>query len=80
MSLDYIEWCQKNGLEYLENDYHAEWDEYCQQYQMHNKALPISERLSGKITMTWQQEREAELWRRGKRILWPRHPLRFVKL
>jgi hypothetical protein len=78
MSLEYVEWCHKNGLDYLNKDYHAEWDEYCHQEQM-GKLLPISRHLSGRITMTWLQNREAELWLRGKRILWPRHPLRIIK-
>lgn len=79
MSLEYIEWCHKNGFDYLKQDYHAEWDEYCHQDQI-RKLPPISRHLSSKITMTWQQDRQAELWRRGKRIIWPRHPLCIVKL
>lgn len=37
-------------------------------------------RFSGRILRTWKQNRETELWRRGKRIIFPRQPLRIVLL
>jgi hypothetical protein len=50
---------------------------------MRGTAIPSAAspgRLSGRILSTWQQAREAELWRRGKRIIgWP-VPLRIVSL
>jgi hypothetical protein len=83
MSLSYTEWCDNNGFGYADEDHRAAWEEYCHA-ELRQPRPTSTRRLSGRITMTWQQEREAELRRRSYQrhwhIIWPRHRLRLVSL
>jgi hypothetical protein len=79
MALFYFEWCHENGLDYDKQESRDAWRRYVDAEMRQPRPTPMP-RLSGRITRTWMQDREAELWRRGKRIIWPRHPLRIVSL
>ena len=78
MALSYTEWCIKYHYDFYDEEQRAEWEEYCREEIRRPRPTPMP-RLSGRITRTWMQDREAELWRRGKRIILPCHPLRIVK-
>jgi hypothetical protein len=99
MALAYVEWCDKNGFDYNQQDSRDAWHRYMDAEAERStgcarrrdvvvaaiEPAPISTgRLSGRITMTWQQERQAELRRRSYqrhwRIIWPSHPLRLISL
>jgi hypothetical protein len=80
MALDYVEWCHQNGFDYEKQESRDAWHRYTDA-EMRKPMPPIVTRpLSGRITRTWMQDREAELWRRGRRIIWPRHTLRTARL
>jgi hypothetical protein len=83
MALGYVEWCHENGFDYNKVDHHEAWHRYMDA-ELREPAPTSTGRLSGRITRTWMQDREAELRRRSYQrhwqIIWPRQPLRIVSL
>ena len=82
MSLPYLEWCEKRGLPYDDEESKRLWKKWCDDEFNNRKPDPPPTRDSGRFIRTWMQDREDELRRRANRIryriIWPKQPLRVV--